>query len=169
MASWQRPIYWVVLFALGLMVQTALLPQVFPEGYVPNVMVSLIVILALYETPRGGLALGLTAGVLADLFGGRLIGLNTLTDGLLGYLIARYQTRWPHDPIFMPGLIGGVSQLLMVPCQWFLLRLAGYPVSWNTVSALLPYWVLFSMLFTPAVGAILGFRPRARKARQRHQ
>ncbi|MCL4521979.1 MAG: rod shape-determining protein MreD [Firmicutes bacterium] len=166
MAAWQRPIYWVVLFALGLMVQTALLPEVFPVGYVPSIMLSLVVVLALYETPRGGLALGLVGGALTDLLGGRLIGLNTLTFGVLGYVIASYQPRWRHDQIVLPGVVGALSQLVMGPAQWLLLHVIGYPVAWQMVSAPLPYLVLFSLLFTPAVGAILGLRPESSRSRR---
>ncbi len=168
MAAWQRPVYWIVLLALGLMVQTALLPEVFPAGDVPSVMISLVVVLALYESPRAGLALGLIAGALMDLLGGRLIGLNTLTFGLLGYGIAVYQVRWRHDPIVLPSVVGGLSQLLVVLVQWVLLHLIGYPVAWSVASAPLPYWILFSMLFTPAVGAILGLRLEPVKSGRRH-
>lgn len=167
MASWQRPIYWVVLFSLGLMVQMALLPEVFPAGYVPNIMISLVVVLALYESPRGGLVLGLVGGVLTDLFGGRLIGLNMATLALVGYLIARYQPNWRHDSVFLPGVLGGASQVLVTVLQWLLLQVIGYPVQWQMVSTALPYWVLFSMLFTPAVAGILGVRPSESKARRR--
>ena len=165
MTAWYRPLYWGIVFVFGLMVQTALLPQVFPSGYVPNVMISLVVLLALYESPRRGLALGLMAGGLTDLFGGRLIGLNTATLGLIGYIVARYQARLNHDPIFVPGLMGALSQLVIAPVQWFVLQIIGYAVPWQAMAYPLPYWVLFSLLFTPAMGAILGIRPRPRPRR----
>ena len=168
MPTWYRLLYWLVVFVFGLMVQTALLPQIFPIGYVPSVMVPLVVILALYETPRRGLALGLLAGLLADLWGGRLIGMNTVTFGLLGYVVANYQGRIQHDPIFMPGLVGGVSQLAVASVDWLSLRLIGYPIPAQGLIAPLPYWVLFGMLFTPAMGAILGFRPSLRRMGRRH-
>jgi rod shape-determining protein MreD len=167
MDGWRRGLYWVVLFGLGLMVQMALLPQVFPTGYVPNVMVSLVVVLALYESPRGGLALGLVAGMMMDLFGGRLIGLNSLTLAVLGYLIARFQVHWRHDVFFLPAVVGAMSEMLVVAAQWVLLKLIGYPITWQTAFRPLPYWILFALLFTPAVGAILGFRPQMARPRRR--
>ncbi len=168
MAPPYRPLYWIVLFVFGLLVQTALLPQVFPIGYVPSVMVSLVVLLALYESPRRGLGLGIMAGALTDLLGGRLIGLNTATYGLLGYYIAKYQERFKHDQIFVPGLIGALSQLIMALAQWGILNAVGYRLPWQAVTAPLPYWVLFGLLFTPAMGGILGIRPASPAKPRRH-
>lgn len=167
MTGWQRPVYWLVLFVLGLLVQTALLPLVFPSGYVPSVMIALVVVLALYETPIHGLILGLMGGAILDLFGGRLIGLNTLSLGLLGYVIAYYQPRMHHDAVFLPGVLGALSPAAVMVFEWVLLRLVNYPVSWHTLGSPLPYWVLFGMLFTPAVASILGFRPQSPGRRRR--
>ncbi len=163
-----RPLYWAIVFIFGLLVQTALLPQVFPAGYVPSVMVSLVVLLALYESPRRGLALGMLAGAMTDLLGGRLIGLNTATYGLLGYYVAKYQERFKHDQIFVPGLIGALSQLVVAIAQWMILNAVGYSLPWQVVATPLPYWILFGLLFTPAMGGILGIRPRVPSKSRRH-
>lgn len=165
MATLYRVVYWVVLALFGLTVQTALLPQIFPAGYVPSVLVPLVVLLSLYETPRRGLWLGVVVGALADVWGGRLLGLNTLTLGLLGYTVARIRAGLAQDPIFVPGIVGALAQCAVLIGQWLLLRVAGYPVGFRAVSGPLPYALLFGLLVTPALGAILGFRPP--KARPR--
>lgn len=151
---------WIVLFVLGLLVQTALLPQIFPSGYVPNMILPLTVIIALYETPRRALLAGLIGGLMQDLWAGRTWGLDALTFALLGYGIGLIQSRVMRDQVFVPGLLAGVSQLVVIPFQWVLLRLFGYDFSWLTFMKPLPDWILFSMLMAPALGGILGFRAR---------
>lgn len=151
---------WIILFLLGLLVQTALLPQIFPTGYVPNLVLPLTIIIALFETPRRGLLAGLIGGLMQDLFSGRLIGLDALTFALLGYVVAHLESRIVRDNIFVPGLLAGLAQLVIVPFQWIILRIMGFDFSWSHFMQPLPVWLLFSMLVTPAIGGLLGFRPR---------
>lgn len=151
---------WILLFLLGLLVQTALLPHVFPIGYVPNLVLPITVIISLYETPRRGLLAGLIGGLMQDVWAGRLWGLNALTYALLGYALAHLESRVMRDNIFVPGLLGGLSQLLVLPFQWVVLRIFGFDLSWAQFMRPLPIWLLFSMLVTPALGGIFHFRPR---------
>ncbi len=157
---------WVVLYLLGLLVQTALLPQIFPIGYVPNLVLPITVIITLYETPRRGLAAGLIGGLMQDLWAGRLWGINALTFALLGYAIAHLESRIARDNVFVPGLLAGLAQLLVVPFQWVILRVFGFPFAWSEFIRPLPVWLLFSMLVTPAIGGILGFKPRYEASRR---
>lgn len=151
---------WIVVYLLGLLAQTALLPQIFPIGYVPNLVLPITVIIALYETPRRGLVAGLIGGLMQDLWAGRLWGLNALTFAMLGYAIAHLESRIARDNVFVPGLLAGLAQLLVVPFQWVILRAFGFPFPWSEFMHPLPVWLLFSMLVTPAIGGILGFKPR---------
>ena len=67
------------------------------------------------------------------------------------------------DPVSyreFPGLLGGLSQLLVLPFQWVVLRIFGFDLSWAQFMRPLPIWLLFSMLVTPALGGIFHFRPR---------
>ncbi len=164
---WQfRWITWVILFFLGLLIQTALLPQIFPVGYVPSLVLPLTVIIALYETPRRGLVAGLIGGLMQDMWAGRLWGINALTFALLGYAIAHLESRIVRDSIFIPGLLAGLAQLLVVPFQWVILRVFGVAIPWTDFMRPLPVWLLFSMLVTPGLSGILRFRPRHEVDRQ---
>lgn len=96
---------WIILYLLALLVQTALLPQIFPVGYVPNLVLPLTVIIALYETPRRGLMAGLIGGLMQDVWAGRLWGINALTFALLGFAVAHLESRIVRDNIFVP--VGG--------------------------------------------------------------
>jgi rod shape-determining protein MreD len=158
---WQfRIITWIVLDLLGLLVQTALLPHIFPIGYVPDLILPLTVIIALYETPRRGLLAGLIGGLMQDLWAGRLWGINALTFALVGFAVAQLESRIVRDNVFVPGLLAGVAQLLVLPFQWLVLRVFGISISWSEFMRPLPVWLLFSMLVTPGIGGILGFRAR---------
>ncbi len=160
---------WILLYLLVLLIQVGLLPQIFPIGYVPDAMLSLTVLIALHETPKRGMWAGLLGGLMQDLWAGRLIGLNALTFALLGYGVAWVQQRIVRDPIFVPGLIAGLSQIVVVPFQWALLYIAGYHFSWLVFSRPLPVWILFSMLFTPALGGMVGFIPKRNRKRTRYR
>lgn len=156
---------WLVLYVLALLIQVALLPQIFPAGYAPNVVLSITVLIALHETPKRGMWAGLVGGLMQDVWAGRLIGLNALTFALLGYGVSIVQQKIVRDPIFVPGLIAALSQVVVMPFQWFLLDLFGYHFPWLTFSRPLPVWILFSMLFTPALGGIVGFNAARSKRR----
>ncbi len=151
---------WIILYLLAILVETALLPQIFPVGWVPNLVLPVTIIIALYETPRRGLAAGLIGGLMQDVWAGRLWGLNALTFALVGFLVANLESRIVRDNIFVPGLLAGLAQLLVVPFQWGVLHMVGLHFGWSAFMRPLPVWLLFSMLVTPAIGGLLGFRPR---------
>ncbi|MDA8192977.1 MAG: rod shape-determining protein MreD [Thermaerobacter sp.] len=151
---------WLVLFVFALLVQTALLPVIFPVGYVPSMVLPVVVLIAVYETPRRGLAAGLLGGLMMDVWSGRTWGLNALTYAFIGYLVAILQGKIVRDQVFVPGLLAGVAQVAATPLQWVLLRVAGYHFAWLGFVRPLPSSVLFAMLMTPAIGGILRFRSR---------
>lgn len=149
---------WVVLYLFALMMQTALFPQIFPTGYVPAAVLSVTVLVALNENSREALIAGMIGGLLMDIWSGRLLGLNAATFAIIGYIVSRIQSKIVRDPIFVPGLLAGLSQLLVMPIQWVLLSVVGYHYAWLLFVKPLPYWILFQMIFTPALGRLLGFR-----------
>jgi len=153
---------WLVLAAAALVVETSLLPYFFPDGYVPDVVLALVVILAFYEEPRRGLALGLTMGLLQDLWAGRLIGLNAFTFALVGGGVAYLQGKLVHDRLFVPGLLAGLAAGFAGLVEGFLLHLAPTAVAWGAILAPLPYRILTTMLLAPAFGQVLGLKPEVR-------
>ncbi|MCY0881086.1 MAG: rod shape-determining protein MreD [Firmicutes bacterium] len=151
---------WFVLYILALVVQTAFLPEFFPTGYVPSVVLPVTVLIGLDETPARALWAGFTGGLLEDILAGRLIGLNALTYALLGWAIAKLRPRIVRDAVFVPGILAGLSQLVVPPFQWVLVRLSGDAVPWMTFMRPVPDWILFAMLVTPALGGILELFPK---------
>jgi rod shape-determining protein MreD len=118
------------------------------------------VTVALYDTPRNGMWAGVLAGFLQDIAAGRLIGLNTVTLAGIGYLTAWAGQQVAKDPIFVPGLLAAMAQVVASMFEWTVLRLFGLGVSWSTFMHPLAAWVLFSMFLTPALGGILGLSTR---------
>lgn len=158
---WQfRWVSWVVLYVLALLIQTAWLPQIFPPGYVPSMVLPVTVLFALYETPPRGLVIGAVGGLMQDVWAGRLIGLNAVTMALVGYAVSSIQSKIVRDRVFVPGLLAGLAQVAVVPFQWVVLNLFGFHFGWAAYSRPLADWLFFQMLFTPGLGGILGFRAR---------
>jgi rod shape-determining protein MreD len=157
-----RFIHWLWLGAAALVVKTSLLPYFFPTGYVPDLMLALVAILAFYEHWPRGMAMGLVLGLLQDLWAGRLIGLNAFTFALVGGGVAYLQTKLVHDRLFVPGLLAGLSAGFAGLLDGVLLHLSPLGLSWDVVLAPLPYRILTTMLLAPAFGQILGLKPEVR-------
>lgn len=157
MSGKYRYVVWFLLVNAALLIQTSLLPHVFPEGYVPSMVLPLVVSLAFHQDTRNGAALGILAGLTQDVWAGRLIGFNALLFGCLGFAVSYIQSKVVHDPIFVPGLLAGMAELFLLPSEWVLLRLFGYGIPWSSFIQPLPYWILFVMLMTPAIGGIVRF------------
>lgn len=151
---------WVLIVAAALIVQTAFLPLVFPIGYVPNLVLVVVVALAFFESPSRGALLGAIAGLMTDVAAGRLIGMNLALDAVVGYLVARLQSQIVRDDVLVPGLVGafaaGASRLV----QWAMLRVLGYSFAFRPFVAPLPTDILFALFMTGAVMGLMHLRPR---------
>lgn len=153
--NWRRWVGWTLIQAAALLVQTALLPRWFAPGYAPDVVLSVTVVLALRADPLGGLLVGLIGGGLQDIAAGRLLGLNACTLAFLGWAVAWTKRMVAYDRVFVPALLAGVAQLVMVPWQWLVLKVAGFSFSWHAFTRPLPGWILFALVFTPGLMALL--------------
>lgn len=151
---------WPFLFLGVLVIETSLLPHVFPMGYVPDMMIPMVVALALYETPLRGAALGALGGLMVDVAAGRLFGLNMAIDAGVGFLVATIQTQIVRDDIFVPGLLGALFETISRLLIWVIIVLLGFPVGFQSFMAALPSSILFALFMTPAIIGILHLRPR---------
>lgn len=151
---------WAIMFVAAILIQTSLLPLLFPIGYVPNLMLVVVVALAFFETPARGALLGAVAGLAVDIVAGRLIGMNLAIDGVVGFLVATLQTQIVRDNVFVPGLVGafcaGASRLV----EWGALRALGYSIAFRPFMAPLPTDILFALFMTGAVIGLTNLRPR---------
>lgn len=151
---------WVVAFFLAALFDVALLPAIFPAGYVPDLVLPLVVAFAFYETPARGALLGAIGGLILDLTAGRLIGLNMTVYAGVGFLVGTLQGKLVRDQIFVPGLTGAAMEVVTRLVLWVLVALFGFPQSAHLFFAPLPVLVLFGLFMTPGLMGLLGFRPR---------
>lgn len=151
---------WLLVLLIALLVQTALLPQIFPMGYVPDLVLVVVVAFAFFETPVRGAILGALAGLLVDIVAGRFIGLNMVVDAMAGCLVASVQSKIIRDDVFVPGLVGAVFEGASRVAQWIILAIFGYRFGLLGFMASLPIFVLFGLFMTPAIIALLHLRPR---------
>lgn len=151
---------WLVMSAAALLIETTLLPLAFPSGYVPDLVLVVVVAFALFETPVRGAALGAVAGLLVDLAAGRMWGLNLGVDAALGAAVALLQTKIVRDAVFVPGLLGALAQVVAHLLDWAGAEAAGLHLSLGAFMHPTPIWILFGLFLTPALVVLLGLRPR---------
>ncbi|MCL8206723.1 MAG: rod shape-determining protein MreD [Actinomycetia bacterium] len=151
---------WVVAPLAALVVETTLLPLLFPPGYVPDLVLATVVALALFESPVRGAALGAIAGLLVDLAAGRMWGLNLGVDAAVGAAVAVLQSKIVRDAVFVPGLVGALAQVVAHLLDWIATEAAGLHFALGVFMRPTPVWILFGLFFTPALVTLLGLRPR---------
>jgi rod shape-determining protein MreD len=151
---------WVLLFVAAALLDVSLLADVFPAGYVPDLVLPLVVALAFFETPPRGAVIGAIGGLILDLAAGRLIGLNMTVYAAVGFFVASIQGKVVRDPIFVPGLIGAGMEAVVRIVEWVLVALFGFPLPPTVFFQPLPVFVLFGLFATPGLMGLLHLRPR---------
>ena len=134
----------------GSVAQSNVAPALSVSGVTPDVPLVLTVLVALRRGPEAGCLVGFTAGLLQDVAGGGLIGVQALTKALAGFATGLLVGRlWVSSPLVqVPGLV-----LLTVGeglARFFLLQLFHYPAS---LGELMVHVVLPQALYNGFVGA----------------
>lgn len=151
---------WILVFVAAALLDVSLLPNIFPAGYVPDLILPLVIAFAFFETPPRGALLGAIGGLILDLAAGRLIGLNMTVYAGIGFFVASIQGKVVRDPVFVPGLMGAGMEAVVRIVEWVLVALFGFPVPPQIFFAPLPVYVLFGLFITPGLMGLLHFRPR---------
>jgi rod shape-determining protein MreD len=134
----------------GNIAQSSVVPMVSVSGVTPDLPLILTVFAALRRGPEVGCLVGFFAGLLQDMAGGGLIGVQGLTKAVAGFgmglLVGRF---WVSNPLVqVPGLV-----LLSIAegfARFFLLQFFHYPAS---LGGLLAHVVLPQALYNGFVGA----------------
>jgi rod shape-determining protein MreD len=151
---------WLVVFIVAAFLDASLLPAIFPAGYVPDLILPLVVGFSFFETPRRAALLGGLGGLILDLTSGRLIGLNMVVYAGVGYAVGTLQSKLVRDPVFVPGLMGAAMEVLTRAVLWVLVALFGFPEPAHVFFMPLPVDVLFGLFMTPGLMGVLHLRPR---------
>lgn len=155
-------IRYIVLIALAnFILQTVLAPYLRIFGVAPNTALILTVVIAMLGGTERGLAFGLTAGVLQDLFFSKALGIHTLIYGLLALGVGLMESRLFKDNRLTPAVLTIGATLAFYMISYFVFYLADdvagilymltrqFPVEavYNTFVCLLFYRRLFSKVY----------------------
>ncbi len=93
----------------GSLAQSNLVPMLSVAGVTPDVPLILTVLLALRRGPETGCLAGFVVGILQDVAGGGLVGVQAVTKALAGFAVGMLVSRlWVSNPLVqVPG--GGSS------------------------------------------------------------
>lgn len=117
---WSRWALWVAVALLAFAVQTSRLSPISVWGARPDLVLVVVVAFALHFGPVQGGAVGLIAGFVVDLYGGRLIGMGGLAKlaagaagGLIGQKVFREHAIVRAAVVLVSSVVGNLVYLAL--------------------------------------------------------
>ena len=108
----RRIIVTVILVIAALLLQTAVIPVIFPSFITPNLLLILVVSFGFMCGSRTGIWLGFVTGLLLDLLYGDFVGFNALLYMSLGYMNGRFCKVFFDEDLKVPMLLAGISDFI---------------------------------------------------------
>lgn len=120
----------------------------------PDIPLIVVVLLALRRGPEFGCAAGFAAGLLQDVAGGGLLGVQALTKALVGFGLgaASGRLRVTQPLVQVPGLV--ILTLAEGLARFTLLQLFRFPAPFGELMA---YVIIPQALYNGFLGALLVF------------
>ncbi len=151
--SWMRVCVVMGLSILASMLFEPLLGIVLPVP--PAITLVVVCVVAAENGPLYGVASGMIAGLLLDLFGASALGVNMGSLALVGFCVgrtARFLPLWP--PVVRVAIVTPLT-FLYIPAARFLAFVAGEPIplSFRTAVHFAVANVLIAVLVTPVIAA----------------
>ncbi len=145
------PVLFLLMTFGGTVVQSSVVPALSVAGVTPDVPLILTVLLALRRGSETGCLVGFVAGMLQDVAGGGLIGVQALTKALAGFGMGMLVGRlWVSNPLVqVPGLV--LLTLAEGLLRFLLLQIFHYPAS---LGGLMLHVVIPQALYNGVVGAL---------------
>lgn len=143
------------LSALALL-QSTLLPQFKIFGVQPDLVLLAVVAWSLLRGAEEGMLWAVIGGLALDMLSSARLGVNTLPLLLIGFLAGLWQRGIVRQDMLVPFLIIPVATLVYQGAMVALLKLLGWPGTWNAslLHAILPAtWV--NTLLMPALYVLL--------------
>jgi rod shape-determining protein MreD len=136
----------------GGVAQATIAPALRIGDIAPDLPLIVVVLLALRRGPEFGCVAGFAAGLLQDVAGGGLLGIQALTKALVGFAIGALgsELRVTQPLVQVPGL--AVLTILEGIVRFGLLKLFHFPVPFGE---LMMYVVLPQALYNGFLGAAL--------------
>ena len=134
------------------MAQATIAPALRIGDIAPDLPLIVVVLLALRRGPEFGCVAGFAAGLLQDVAGGGLLGIQALTKALVGFAIGAVgsELRVTQPLVQVPGL--AVLTIVEGVVRYTLLKLFHFPVPFGE---LMMYVVLPQALYNGFLGAAL--------------
>jgi rod shape-determining protein MreD len=134
----------------GSVAHATLAPALAIGDVTPDIPLVIVVLLALRRGPEFGCVAGLVTGLLQDVAGGGVVGVQALTKALIGFVIGTAGDRFrvTQPLVQVPGLVMlSVAEGL---ARFVILKVFHFPVS---VTELVTYVVLPQALYNGVIGA----------------
>ncbi|MCK8825601.1 rod shape-determining protein MreD [Fuchsiella alkaliacetigena] len=113
-----RDLIYILMVIIALILQVAYFSFYPLGGVIPDLLLIIVVILALFNGFRHGAYLGFLAGLLQDLFSGGLFGVNIVSKLLLGYTFGFLKQKIYYRnfaiPVALVILATVIDQLIFV-------------------------------------------------------
>jgi len=138
----------------GGLAHATLAPALRAGNVAPDIPLIVVVLLALRRGPEFGCLAGFVAGLLQDVAGGGMLGVQALTKGLVGFGIGTVgaRLRVTQPLVQVPGLI--LLTMTEALARYALLQLFRFPAPFGD---LMTFVVLPQALYNGFIGAALVF------------
>jgi rod shape-determining protein MreD len=146
-----RSALYLAMLGGGTLVQNSVAPLAQIAGVSPDIPLILTVLLAIRQGAERGCLVGFGLGLIQDLMGSGLVGVQALTKSLVGFLTGFFSTRfWVPQPLVqVPVLIMmTIGEGLL---RYGLLKLLHFPAS---LGDLWLYAILPQALYNGLIGAV---------------
>lgn len=98
-----------------------LVPLIRVSGNGPELLLLLPVFFGFFGGPVDGVLVGLFAGILADVYGGTLLGTSAFLFVIFGYMSGKLLENVEQEEFFFPMMLTFVSAFLYECAMWFVL------------------------------------------------
>ncbi|QJW45283.1 rod shape-determining protein MreD [bacterium BFN5] len=145
-----KAVFWGIIVLTALMIQAIVMPLLTFHGVKPDLLLIVVVSSSLLLGKDQGVSIGFFSGLLQDLVGGNIFGLNTLSKLITGYLFGMAERKVFKEHILLPVLAMAVATICNSAISFMLLFLLGYKIELmsaiiNTVLPLLMYNVIVAI------------------------
>ena len=145
---------WWAALAVGLLLQTTLLPHILTDAWSPDVTRALVLWLALMGIPRGGVWLAFAAGLAVDAASGAPLGVFAFSHLVLYMLGRPLRGKLEHSPlIFLLGPFAVWAEVLTI----YPLRSLAFvnPVEFSTLAGVAMRQSLVEVVALPLVFIVM--------------
>jgi rod shape-determining protein MreD len=147
----RRPVFYFIVFWIGIVVQFGAMQHFAPYGIAPNFILVLLIFLGLMRGSFAGLIMGFLWGISWDIMSVELFGSHALLFTCLGYLAGFLSHKWNESKIISQIVITGISSVLFwvgMAVVNLVFSTAQFSFKGNYIMVLQP---LYNMLIAPAV------------------